>query len=80
MRKAFRVKAIGMTSITSAENRGQAKANVFRSANEVGYGVTFGEIIAHRAPEYDKWAAQEKRNNICFTEEHAKRLSAEIKI
>ena len=57
--KAFRCEAIGVTCIVPAEKSSQAKYQVFKSANEIGYKVTFAEIKVRRASEFDEWALRQ---------------------
>ncbi len=57
MRRAWRTKAMGITSIVSAETRGGAISITVRSAHDAGYdSVKWTEVKAVRAPEHDAWA------------------------
>lgn len=45
------------TSFVRANSRVRAKFVTWRSANEVGFNVEFGDLVAHRRPMLDKESA-----------------------
>ena len=52
--RAFRTSCEQTVSIVFAERASIAKAVTMRAAREVGYRVSFTDVRAWRAPEYDR--------------------------
>lgn len=66
--KAYKTTAFGITSIVPANSRGQAKWITYRSALDVGYKVSFGDIRAVRASKHDTWAKTASQQ--CWEEQY----------
>ena len=69
-KKAYKTIALEIVSIVPAESRSQAKWITFNAANKAGYPITFGQIRAIRAKEYDCWATTAKKQ--CWAETEVK--------
>lgn len=57
MKRAYRTKWGGVTSIVAAETASQARYRTKETANEAGYEPKWIEIHVLRAPKHDAWAA-----------------------
>jgi asparagine synthetase A len=67
MKRAWKstVKCLGMMNgIVAASTRGQAKFKNWRSANEVGYHIRFGDVHVVRCPEFDTWAEVDSSGSV----------------
>ena len=53
MIRAFEMVALDITSIVFAESAGKARAATVRTANDVGFTVTFPDVVVRRAPDFD---------------------------
>ena len=65
-KKAYKTTALEIVSIVPAASRAQAKWITINAAKGAGYSVTFGDIRAIRAKEYDGWATTAKKQ--CWDE------------
>jgi hypothetical protein len=65
--RAFEVstKGFSSTGIVAAQSAAKARYVCWVSANDVGYGVKFGDIKVRRIPEFDNWATRYE-NGTCW--------------
>jgi hypothetical protein len=68
VKKAYRTKFMGCTSIVAAEKRSQARYLTFKAAEEAGWRVKLTEpMTIRRAPEFDGWAEVDETRR-CYSE------------
>lgn len=76
MKKAWKTTAMtmGITSVVSAETRGQAISRTVSSANGVGYmSVNFKTVRAVRYPERGAWAEVDE-SRCCWDEKYLPKI------
>jgi hypothetical protein len=76
--KAWRIvwdKEPDETGVWIAETKTEAVNKALDHLRDVGYQPMRTQIVCHRAPEYDEWAARQKehRQQVGIIEEYVKR-------
>lgn len=69
MKRAWRVRLVGVETIVAATTRGRAIALTVRSAQDANYACRFPDAKCRRAPEHDGWAALDA-SNACWQEQY----------